>query len=338
MVACKLPLAWDEMRRALYIYIACPVVVAMGILSLIAAFMVRFFAYFSPKHTMPAPGEERKTCEQTPTGSPEPQIARSEKRAHTSGTAAPSPDLEILTKQLQSLKTEHDELKIQHAAAVTARQTAEATCDGLRRECREQRGERDKAMKEFATLLGTHVEMQARWEASKKAEEEAQTTAAAMKKTVKEQEEVLLNMRQTISNKDSLLRTRSSELREAQAFLSTADRLSHAEVLAMVHALNAQMHQLAAQIADCAKLSDSWAAKLRCTAQREHVENIIGKGMAGLLWSMRGRADLICVQMALQASLCQGVASITYAWGLALRSRENDLLAQIYNAILASGE
>ena len=48
----------------------------------------------------------------------------------------------------------------------------------------------------------------------------------------------------------SLLDTRTTELRDAQAYLSKADKIAHAEVQRMVENLNAQVFQLAALVTD----------------------------------------------------------------------------------------
>ena len=155
---------------------------------------------------------------------------------------------------------------------------------------------------------------------------------------VKEGEQQVRILREEIRNKDIMLETRGAELQGAQAYLSTVDRLSHAEALDQAQHLNAQILQLAAQIADSLPLEGPVAPSAQPKEHRKSVQRSIGTTMVRALLRMRRTPDRTLVQVAIQASLCDFVTWISTAWNVQLTARQNKLLSDIHGEIFQRGK
>jgi hypothetical protein len=138
----------------------------------------------------------------------------------------------------------------------------------------------------------------------------------------------------------TLLETRTSELKGAQAFLTKADSLSGAEVTSMVEGLNSEILQTAAFMADSFK----FAGTLASAAQERHeacerVEYMLGKRISVMLSSVQHSEDPMLVQIALQSCLVWHCGCFIRQWSWELdNSGAVQLLENIYARVRKAGE
>jgi hypothetical protein len=128
-----------------------------------------------------------------------------------------------------------------------------------------------------------------------------------------------------------LLEARTLELKAAQSFLTTADKLSGADVSAMVGGLNGEIHQTAAFMAESFEFQELKAyARDDGTIGRTWTEEILGPTMLKLLSSVRHCEDPQVVQIALQACMTNLAARVITTWHLD-SSKDQSLLVNIYS-------
>ncbi|PFH47368.1 hypothetical protein AMATHDRAFT_67867 [Amanita thiersii Skay4041] len=115
-----------------------------------------------------------------------------------------------------------------------------------------------------------------------------------------------------------LLNTRSSELKAAQTFLMTTDKLSNVDVIKLVEALNAEILQTSALVADAfqfeAKAENGYEVSEELDEVLERATEIVGRRMVRLLTSAEHKEDPILVQIAIQAGLCAYAHWIISSW------------------------
>ena len=128
---------------------------------------------------------------------------------------------------------------------------------------------------------------------------------------------------------EELSEARSAELSGAQAFLSTADRLSEMEVLSIVRDLNESIYQVAVGLTERWETLDSSQA-----ASRMDIDSTSRPYIPALVQLTRNR-DLMGLTFLLQSNLCSLAAEMTSSWG---RHRELAVLESIYRHLSASGE
>ena len=100
-----------------------------------------------------------------------------------------------------------------------------------------------------------------------------------------------------------LLKARTAELRGAQLFLTTADKLSGAEVSQMVEKLNGEIHQAAAFMAESFEFQESKVGPEDDSTNARGVTKLLGPTMLKLLGLVRHWEDSLVVQIALQACM-----------------------------------
>ncbi|KIP02815.1 hypothetical protein PHLGIDRAFT_41993, partial [Phlebiopsis gigantea 11061_1 CR5-6] len=148
----------------------------------------------------------------------------------------------------------------------------------------------------------------------------------------------LEGLRLAHQNMQSLLDIRSAELRDAQAYLSKTDRVSHADVQRMVESLNAQLFQLAALVTD----SVSYAADRKYGDEvqpaYERVKDRIGEPAANLLLSISHADDPVWVQMALQAVMALSSSCVINSWDVRFTPVTNRLLTKIHDKVYIGGK
>ncbi|KAL4079083.1 hypothetical protein J3A83DRAFT_4086424 [Scleroderma citrinum] len=130
----------------------------------------------------------------------------------------------------------------------------------------------------------------------------------------------------------ALLETRTRELKGAQAFLTTADAHSGAEVIALLDALNAEVMQT------CAFISDSFDFARRPEHANEikeacsRISELMGPTMTHLLSTVQHSGDPLLVQIALQGAMIEFSRWIIMTWDYDGLQAEQPL-AEIYNDI-----
>lgn len=165
-----------------------------------------------------------------------------------------------------------------------------------------------------------------------------QHTLRMMRDTAEDNARQLTALRTAFADQEKLLNTRSAELRQAQAYLSTADRISHADVLGMVERLNADIYQLAASIADAFQYDSPSVASSQLTAPVSGTERFVAQAVIELLGIMSRNSDSSFVQLALQTMLMNVAAYVVESWDVHSDATQNELLTRIYEAVLQNGK
>ena len=124
---------------------------------------------------------------------------------------------------------------------------------------------------------------------------------------------------------EELLATRSAELSEAQAFLSTTDRLSEVEVLGIVRSLNENIYQVAVN------LTEEWE-KLESQPVTSRMDiDVTSRSRGPVLLQLARNRDPMGLTFLLQSCLCSMAVDMTSSWEL-------DKLNSVYQGISGSGE
>lgn len=159
----------------------------------------------------------------------------------------------------------------------------------------------------------------------------AQTVAAKLASD--EMERVSLAHEQT----RGLLKSRTEELRAAQVYLDRADQSSGADVINMIDALNAEIFQTAATVAEAFKFGEKKVEESsEAVTAYDHVIEILGPRMTELLKSTLHHDDQILIQTAFQAAMCAYVDWIVTSWYFEGREEEQ-MLSSLYAIIQESG-
>ena len=140
-----------------------------------------------------------------------------------------------------------------------------------------------------------------------------------------------------LTDVSALLETRSRELKGAQAFLTTADAHSGAEVIALVDALNAEIMQTCAFISDSFDFARKSEHATEITEACGRISELMGPTMMHLLSTVQHSEDPLLVQIALQGAMAEFSRWIIMTWDYDVLQAEQPL-AEIYNDIRASGK
>ncbi|TFK76457.1 hypothetical protein BDN72DRAFT_785370 [Pluteus cervinus] len=138
-----------------------------------------------------------------------------------------------------------------------------------------------------------------------------------------------------------LLAIRTTELKAAHTFLNKADDYSGADIISMLEALNDEILQTAALVADTFKIErkeDSWSPEdpvLKASSER--VSEILGPNFVDLLVHTEHCDDPIIPQMAFQAGMCAYADWMISSWYFE-NTRDEQLLSEIYNKVRKSEE
>jgi len=146
---------------------------------------------------------------------------------------------------------------------------------------------------------------------------------------VQRQTQYIRAVEERLKRAEELLATRSAELSGVQAFLSTTDRLSEAEVLNIVRDLNENIYQVATTLSEEWEKLESPQATIRTDvdpAPRSRVPALVQ------LVHNRGPMGVTFLS---QSRLCSQVASMTSSWD---HDQELAILKSIYERLCASGE
>jgi len=144
-----------------------------------------------------------------------------------------------------------------------------------------------------------------------------------------------------------LLEARTAELAGAQAFLNKADQLPGAEVIAMVEALNSEIMQTAAFLAESFEFeekSKEGDIDIEEDEEREEYEEcylrateVVGSRMVELLKSANHKQDPVIVQMAFQSGMSEYSRWMTSCWYFE-HPDDEEWLTDIYDGIRESEE
>lgn len=135
----------------------------------------------------------------------------------------------------------------------------------------------------------------------------------------------------------TLLEARTRELKAAQVYLTKADTLSGAEVIALVDALNVEILQTAAFISDSFDFARQpvYADEIKEASTR--IGELMGPNLTHLLGAVLHSEDPLLVQIALQGATVEFSRWIIMTWDFDGLQAEQPL-AEIYNDIRETGE
>ncbi|KAG6918268.1 hypothetical protein DXG01_015642 [Tephrocybe rancida] len=134
-----------------------------------------------------------------------------------------------------------------------------------------------------------------------------------------------------------LLETRTLELKGAEAFLTKADILSGADVIALVNTLNSEIYQTAAMVAEAFefKAKEEGAKEEDEDGMAEvyaSATDMVGPQMVEMLKSSGHREDPTIVQIAFQAAMAAYSHWIVRTWNL--EDPDNDIgVSKVYKGI-----
>lgn len=243
-----------------------------------------------------------------------------------------------------SIESENVALKetIQEKDAETAR--LRESLRSLERELAAMREAMEQRMGELADLGG---EMSLSRQQYRVIEEQAKVQLAEIKVLRDEGDRFKVIYAQNLE----LLNTRTSELESARTFLVISDQFAGADVTKMVEALNGEILQTAAIIAESFEFShkseaiseeendssDYTESDEMKIAANEHIEEILGHRMTELLKHSEHHDDPILIQTALQAAMCAYADWYITSWFFQDRETEH-LLNDLYERLRESGE
>ena len=137
------------------------------------------------------------------------------------------------------------------------------------------------------------------------------------------------SMQERLKQTQDLLEARTTELSGAQAFLSTADRLSEMEVLHIVRDLNENIFQIAVI------LVEEWK-KLEPSQTLGRIQvDLTPQPRVPVLIQLARKRDLAGLTYLLQSFLCHQAVDMTSSWA---HSRELGALEYVYQRLSASSE
>ena len=156
----------------------------------------------------------------------------------------------------------------------------------------------------------------------------------------------LKNTRTEQRDSIELLRIRTAELKGAQAFLTKADILSGAEVIKLVEALNGEIMQTAAVMAEAFTIDEKRVEEAIITKNGEAEEmsrvyaragEIVGYRMAEMLRMSEHHEDPILVQMGLQTAMVGYTHWVISSW--CFESPEDErMLSEVYARVRETGK
>lgn len=135
-----------------------------------------------------------------------------------------------------------------------------------------------------------------------------------------------------------LLRTRTSELQDAQTYLTTTDPHSHADVVRLVEDVNNAIFHAAASIADSLKWDGVQTGVPIPTQERDRAIKEIDLSVIELLEHGNHSQDPTLVQIALQSSMTKMAEWLVSAWSMGFSEKEESTLSEVYRQIRATGK
>ena len=182
--------------------------------------------------------------------------------------------------------------------------------------------------KDLRTKLNQNLELQRRFDAQTKDLKAARDESSSLRK---EYTQIM-----------ALLDDRTSELKGAQSFLTTADSFSGTEVLSTLQRLNAEVLQNTAFMAEFmieAFISEKTASKTEeQVAGAKRASGVIGRSIAHFLGAKKHDDDPILVQIAFQAYMAYVLQWISRAWMIGGDEAQNRFVDSIYEKVRDSGE
>lgn len=250
--------------------------------------------------------------------------------------------LQSIDASAERIRGLQDEVQKSMDDLVGAQRRAAETVQGLEGELEEKQG----CMVQQERELGEANERARRYRKEREGLKDERASLLQQLETLKtsleDEQRTSAILQRDLEQKSKLLDVRSTELRDAQAYLGKEDTVSSAEIIRTVEALNGEIYQAAAQIAnECSVVGEGEAPdRLGLGLAASIVSEHLGATMVELLMAVPAQAcDDIVVQMALQALLAQVAAQIVDSWVPMTKSPAiNCFLGQVYENLYISGQ
>ncbi|KAI0701305.1 hypothetical protein BC835DRAFT_1253227, partial [Cytidiella melzeri] len=127
---------------------------------------------------------------------------------------------------------------------------------------------------------------------------------------------------------EALLKVRAAELRDAQVSLGKPHSISHGDVQRMVDKLNAEVYQMSALITDQLQFEEkrsSWHFQ-RSQSAYEHVNCVVGSGLAYAVAICSHGGDPTLAQVTIQAYCVERISWAVQTWSLFTEPSHNAVL------------
>lgn len=172
----------------------------------------------------------------------------------------------------------------------------------------------------------------------KRARGDAEAEVVRWRESAEQTGRELKHVRTAKDQLESLLNTKTAELREAQAFLTKGDAVSDADVQRMVEKLNAEIYQLSASVTEAVA---SWGRPADGEHLRPAYERAVRSAGAPIVHYMRAAAadgDCIWIQLGLQALLAVYASWLASRWHPRLEPAQHDILARLHVSLFKNGK
>ena len=195
------------------------------------------------------------------------------------------------------------------------------------------RRELDKYKREVLKLRDEEERLKAKCERRdsriEKMKQEYVEVRGAWEETLEAQTRQTRATLERLKQTEQLLDARTAELSGAQAFLSTADRLSEMEVLSIVRDLNENIYQLAVN------LTEEWEKLESSQPTGQPNGDPSSQPEIPVLIQLTRNRDSTGLTYLLQLDLCFQAVNMTSSWA---HEKEFDVLKRIYKRLSTSGE
>lgn len=237
-----------------------------------------------------------------------------------------------LEDKLKKLELEHQvsaqdnaELKTEIIRLTNLLKKASKEADEVQVRLLQEQSQREKVQQERSKLHDAHQKLQQDLSSYQQQLLIRETDKKALKNE-------LQALQTKFNDQTTLLNDRTRELRGAQAFLSTADTLSGAEVIRLVDELNQEIMQTAAFISDSFDFSRKPEHRDEIKEASARTSELIGPAMTSLLGTVQHGEDPLLIQIALQAATVEFSRWIIMTWDFDGLQAEQPL-AEIYGDV-----
>lgn len=242
-----------------------------------------------------------------------------------------------LEDRLKKLELEHQvsaqdkgSLKTENNRLTTILKKASKEADEIQARLLQEQNEREKVQQERSKLQDANQKLQQ----DLSSYQQQLLLRESEKKALKNE---LQALQIKFNDQTTLLNDRTRELRGAQAFLSTADTLSGAEVIRLVDELNQEIMQTAAFISDSFDFARKPEHRDEIKEASARTGELIGPAMTSLLGTVQHGEDPLLIQIALQAATVEFSRWIIMTWDFDGLQAEQPL-AEIYGDVRETGK
>ena len=218
---------------------------------------------------------------------------------------------------------ESEEVKGPRGATMSLEERQKVKIDAQKAEIFTLKGWKERSTRKYRGVKARVAEL----------EREIGKVSEAHQETLKKRDQDTRAIADRLARTEELLETRSAELAVAQSFLSTADRLSEAEVLDIVRDLNENIFQVVANLGEEWEKLDSSRASRSAIGQRD-IE-AYSQFYGPVLVQQALNRDPAAVTFLVQSCLCFLATDIASGWG---HDRELAKLEPVYQRVSASGK